>query len=104
MLPFNENLRGFQEDDGEDEGGTPLAEMASGVWAPIGRPSADMAVRLQRRSSEGPGTASPTRSPVRGASTVNDLDAAWARVQARRKILSAKVASMLHLCWRKVKN
>ena len=74
----------MQEDDGEDEGGTPLAEMASGVWAPIGRPSADMAVRLQRRSSEGPGTALPTRSPVRGASTVNDLDAAWARVQARR--------------------
>ena len=75
---------GFQEDDGEDEGGTPLAEMSSGVWAPIGRPSADMAVRLQRRSSEGPGAASPARSPVRGASTVNDLDAAWARVQARR--------------------
>ena len=54
------------------------------MWAPIGRPSADMAVRLQRRSSEGPGTASPARSPVRGASAVNDLDAAWARVQARR--------------------
>ncbi|KAK9845785.1 hypothetical protein WJX81_002291 [Elliptochloris bilobata] len=73
-----------REDDECDGGDKPLAAAAGGVWAPIGRPSVEAGVRLRRSSTEGPGAASPARSPVRGTSAIGDLDAAWARVQAAR--------------------
>jgi hypothetical protein len=72
-----------QEDEGEDEADTPLAAGPGGFWAPVGRLSADLRPPARHSSAEGAPGGSPARSPVRGGSAVNDLDAAWARVQAR---------------------